>query len=403
MKDNYLIKICFSLLLVLLSVSNLTADEIKKDTAVKATQPTQAIDIPGISTNNNITSNVTLTSHNTSNKKILPNTNSAPATDQPQLISEEKRLPSYTEIFKNRLQALALIPRRFTLAKEDELIGNQLMQHVVKADETLMELARVYGMGFNEIILANPTVDPWKPKIESKLTGSFIRILPGLDLPAEIIVNIPEMRLYHWVDKGLVDTYPIGVGREGFITPTADTHLIRKKENPSWYVPASIRQEKPELPAVVKPGPENPLGSHALYLALPNYLLHGTNQPLGIGRRVSHGCIRLYPEDVTDFYNNAKIGANVRLVHEPVKAGWRNNQLYMEVFPLFSEEIAQDKQKQLATLATTVVNKALSRRPDVVVKINWGTIDRLVHQPDGIPHLVGELINDIDGAEINKK
>ncbi|MBF0446221.1 MAG: L,D-transpeptidase family protein [Magnetococcales bacterium] len=309
---------------------------------------------------------------------------------------EEKRLLSYSEIFANRLQAMALIPRRFALQKDDELIGNQNMQHLVKADETLMELARVYGMGFNEITLANPDVDPWEPKLESRLIGSFIRILPGLDRPADIIINIPEMRLYHRVDSGFVDTYAIGVGREGFITPTADTRLIRKQEKPSWFVPLSIRQEKPELSTVVKPGPENPLGSHALYLALPGYLLHGTNQPLGIGRRVSHGCIRLYPEDVTEFFANAKIGASVRLVHEPVKAGWRENHLYLEVFPLFTEEIAEDREKQLAIIATTVVNKALSRRPDLVVQVDWRAIDRLVHQPDGMPHLVGEKVNDSD-------
>jgi L,D-transpeptidase ErfK/SrfK len=346
MKDNFLIKVCFSLLLILWPGSNLYADEVE---------------------------------------------------------TEEKRLLSYSEIFANRLQTLALIPRRFDTSEDDELIGKQYMQHVVKANETLMELARVYGMGFNEIILANPNIDPWEPKLESRLTGSFIRILPGLDSPADIIINISEMRIYHRVDNNLVDTYAIGVGREGFITPTANTKLIRKQEKPSWFVPYSIRQEKPELEAVVKPGPENPLGSHALYLALPGYLLHGTNQPLGIGRRVSHGCIRLYPEDVTEFFTNAKIGASVRLVHEPVKAGWRENQLYLEVYPLFTEEIAEDKERQLANLATTVVNKALSRRPDLVVQIDWSTIDRLVHQPDGIPHLVGKKVDDSDVAITHKE
>ncbi|MBF0381467.1 MAG: L,D-transpeptidase family protein [Magnetococcales bacterium] len=341
MKDYILIKVCFALLLISISASSSYAQELDK---------------------------------------------------------EEKKLLSYSEIFKNRLQAMALLPRRFVSPKDDELIGNQYMQHIVKADETLMELARVYGMGYNEIALANPNVDPWEPKLGSRLTGSFIRILPGLDNPSDIIINIPEMRLYHRVEGGLVDTYAIGVGREGFITPTANSKLIRKQKNPSWYVPLSILQEKPELPAVVKPGPENPLGSHALYLSLPGYLLHGTNQPFGIGRRISHGCIRLYPEDVKEFFNNATIGESVRLVHEPVKAGWRDNQLYLEVYPLFSEEIAQDKEKQLATMATTVVNNALHRRPDLVVQIDWGAIDRFVRRPDGMPHLVGKKITDSDIA-----
>jgi L,D-transpeptidase ErfK/SrfK len=289
------------------------------------------------------------------------------------------------------------IPRRFALNAGEELIGRAHMQHQVSKGETLMELARLYGMGFNEIALANAQVDPWAPQPGTRLNGSFIRILPGLDSFVDIIINIPEMRLYHRVKPGWVDTYPIGVGRIGFSTPKGEAELIRKRAGPSWYVPESIRKEKPHLPAVVPPGPDNPLGTHALYLSLPGYLLHGTNQPLGIGRRVSHGCIRLYPEDVGLFFANTKVGARVRLIHEPVKAGWRGGQLYIEVHPVFEESKGEMGAGKLQEVATTVINRALARRPEWVVALDWREIDRAISRPDGMPHPVGRLRVQGDG------
>ena len=290
------------------------------------------------------------------------------------------------------MEKAPMVSMRFPWSKSDELIGQSILYHEVKEGETLMELARLYGVGFNEISLAHPQVDPWKPKVGSILNFSTERILPAIDNPADIIVNVPEMRLYHRKKNGTVDTYPVGVGRVGFSTPKGDGILIRKKSKPAWYVPKSILEEKPELEAIVLPGPDNPLGSHALYLSIEGYLLHGTNKPLGIGRRVSHGCIRLYPEDVVDFYKQAKIGSNVRLVYESVKVGWRFDRLYMEVFPLFDEEKAEDPKMQLRMMATKAINQALKRRPGLVVQIDWGVIDDLLKQPDGVPHPVAQVM-----------
>ncbi|MBF0358893.1 MAG: L,D-transpeptidase family protein [Magnetococcales bacterium] len=309
-------------------------------------------------------------------------------------VKERRPLLPDSLTLKNSPPPEILTPRRFATTPDDELIGEKKIEHLVKANENLMELARVYGLGFNEIALANHGVDPWEPKPGTKLTVSSVRILPGLDEQADIIINIPEMRLYHRWQTGWIDTYAIGVGREGFATPTGDTSLVSKRALPSWYVPKSIRLEKPELPAVVLPGPENPLGSHALYLAMRGYLLHGTNQPFGIGRRVSHGCIRLYPEDVKTFFANAKIGSKVRLVHEPVKAGWRSDKLFIEVYPIFAEEVGANREAKLSALATSVVGKALERRPDLVVQVDWSEVDRFVNKPDGVPHQIGWVVSE---------
>ncbi|MBF0447341.1 MAG: L,D-transpeptidase family protein [Magnetococcales bacterium] len=303
-----------------------------------------------------------------------------------------------TEQEVETLAGQARVPRRFPLSEGDELIGSGFLSHTVKAPETLMELAREYGLGYNEISLANPNINPWLPKPGTLLTASYLRILPGLDNPVDIIVNIPEMRLYHRVKPGWVDTYAIGVGRVGTRTPTGSATLLRKKAGPNWYVPKSILEKKPDLPAVVPPGPANPLGTHALYLSIPQYLLHGTNEPLGIGRRVSHGCIRLYPEDIVVLFEQAKIGSRVRLVQEPVKAGWRGRELYLEVYPLFEEalegETEESGRKKIREEATKAVSRALARRPDWVVEIQWGKVDNLVERPDGMSHPIGSVIPD---------
>ncbi|GAB4389396.1 MAG: L,D-transpeptidase family protein [Thermodesulfovibrionales bacterium] len=220
----------------------------------------------------------------------------------------------------------------WSYADDDSVIGLE-QSYQVKPGESLHEIARRFGLGFNEIAAANPGVDPWVPA-EGRLLSIPTRwVLP--DAPREgIVINLAEMRLYHFVNPEgarLVKTYPIGIGREGFDTPTGEFSVVQKIKDPPWIVPESIRAEKPELPAVVPPGPDNPLGSHAMRLSNPSYLIHGTNRPFGVGWRASHGCIRLYPEDIGELYQAAKDGEKVRIVYQPVKAGVEEGKVYVEV------------------------------------------------------------------------
>ena len=146
-------------------------------------------------------------------------------------------------------------------------------------------------------------------------------------------------------------TYPIGIGRVGWETPLGDTTVISKARDPSWYVPASVRREGAEmgnpLPAVVPPGPDNPLGHFVLKLDMPGYLIHGTNQPYGVGMRVSHGCIRLYPENIEPLYGMVGIGEVVTIINEPYLAGWRNGELYLESHsPLEDDVITPEEHMQ---------------------------------------------------------
>jgi len=142
------------------------------------------------------------------------------------------------------------------------------------------------------------------------------------------------MRLYYFEEPGAApESYPIAIGREGRNTPLGTTQVVRKTENPTWYPPASIRAEKPELPPVVPPGPDNPLGAYALYLGWPAYLIHGTNKPWGIGRQASAGCIRMYPEDIERLFARVPVGTTVTVVNQPVKIAWIGDELFVEVHP----------------------------------------------------------------------
>lgn len=221
-------------------------------------------------------------------------------------------------------------------AATDDLIG-RLSTYRVKADDTLMDIAWRYGLGFVELRAANPGVDPWIPPGGMVLTLPTAHVLP--DAPREgVVINIAEQRLYVFSrDRRSVETYPIGTGKEGRTTPMGRTTIVRKQANPTWYPPESIRAEKPELPKVVPPGPENPLGNHALYLGWPAYLIHGTNKPDGVGRRVSSGCIRMYPEDIERLYRELPVGTKVTVVNQPIKLGWWRDQLYIEVHPTLDQ------------------------------------------------------------------
>lgn len=213
----------------------------------------------------------------------------------------------------------------------------ELQRYTTTADDTLLDIARRFNLGFVALRAANPGVDPWLPGAGVDLLLPTAHLLP--DAPQEgLVVNLAEMRLYHFVVPGAEPaSHPIGVGREGRSTPLGTTTIGRKAADPAWYPPASIRAEKPELPAMVPPGPENPLGRHALYLGWPAYLIHGTNKPLGIGRRVSSGCLRMYPEDIEQLFNTVPVGTQVTVVDQPIKVAWVGETLYVEVHPSMSQ------------------------------------------------------------------
>ncbi len=221
----------------------------------------------------------------------------------------------------------------YTYTGIDNLIG-MLRYYEVKENESLIEIARYFDLGYNEIVDANPSVDPFVPPPGKKIKIPTLWILPEKRPEKGIVVNLSEMRLYYFFKKDkkkLVMTFPVGIGDEGAETPPGVFKITEKIESPSWKVPESIRKERPELPAVVPPGPDNPLGSHALRLSWSSILIHGTDKPWGIGRNVSHGCIRLYPEDIVKLFYKVRVNTTVYIVREPIKIGKKGRDIYIEV------------------------------------------------------------------------
>ncbi len=206
--------------------------------------------------------------------------------------------------------------------------------HIVQKNESLIEIARKFDLGFNEITEANPSLDPFVPGTGANIIIPTSWILPDAESYDGIIINLSEMRLYYFfTQKGskLVRTFPIGIGSQGNNTPEGTFTIVEKTVNPSWHVPESIRKVHPELQKIEPPGPENPLGTHALRLSLGSILIHGTHRPYGVGRKVSHGCIRLYPEDIPKLFQLVPLKTKVTIVRQPLKVGTMNNQVYIEV------------------------------------------------------------------------
>ena len=145
------------------------------------------------------------------------------------------------------------------------------------------------------------------------------------------VIDKGDLRVYYYGENSTIFSYPIGIGRGDWETPIGKASIVGKKKNPYWTVPKSILEEEPHWPKVVKPGPDNPLGTRAIYLSMTGYLLHGTNKPYGVGMKVSHGCIRLFPADIEELFEYIKIGDKVNVIDQPVKAGWSGGVLYLEV------------------------------------------------------------------------
>jgi len=262
--------------------------------------------------------------------------------EQLQPVAEEERLEPISRNF-------------FTLESPEQAVIGELQIVYTKEENTFSDLAREYGLGYDEIVAANPDIDPWLPGDGTAVLLPTQYVLPDVSRRG-LILNIASKRLFYFPEVAdgapvQVLTYPIGIGRVGWETPLGETTVISKARDPSWYVPASVRRERAEmgnpLPAVVPPGPDNPLGHFVLKLDMPGYLIHGTNQPYGVGMRVSHGCIRLYPENIEPLYEMVGIGEAVTIINEPYLAGWRDGELYFESHsPLEDDVITPEERMQ---------------------------------------------------------
>jgi L,D-transpeptidase ErfK/SrfK len=257
----------------------------------------------------------------------------------------------------------AIVSSRFELTEGSDVVG-ELQVIVARHEDTFVDIARAYDLGYDEIEAANPGVDAWLPGAGTRIVLPTWFVLP--DAPREgIVLNVGTKRLFYFPKAvagkpRVVITHPVGIGREGWQTPIGTTRVVAKNKDPVWTVPPSIRREHAAdgdpLPATVGPGPDNPLGAYALRLGFPGYLIHGTNKPDGIGMRVSHGCVQLFPEDIESLFAEVAVGTPVRIINEPQLLGWRGDNLYLEVHPAL-----EDDQRDLRRRLDARISKELKR------------------------------------------
>jgi L,D-transpeptidase ErfK/SrfK len=294
----------------------------------------------------------------------------------------------------------------FPLEDPGQIIIGANRTYTIKGKETLIEIAREYGVGYNEIVAANRDVDPWVPDKGTKIILPTSWLLPernksitgvgsgkinGHNLSTmlvpdinenRIIINLAELRMYYFFtigNAGYVRTFPLGIGRQGWNTPSGIYKITAKVKDPVWKVPDSIKEEQPELPDFVVQGPENPLGAYWLQLSANGYGIHGTNRPFGIGRRVSHGCIRLYPEDIEVLFKTVKAGTEVRIINKPVKIGIYARKVYVEVHR------SEQKEQELISFLSEELD-----RKHMLKHIDKDSLIRAINNSTGLPVLISK-------------
>ena len=252
-------------------------------------------------------------------------------------------------------------------------------------DDTLADLAIDNDLGYTEIIMANPAIDPWLPGNGALVVLPTAHILPSRPHNG-IVINLADQRLYYFAEGRSPTSFPVGIGAEAANLRTGSTHVRAKRVNPSWMPTARMREEDSELPPFVPPGPDNPLGSKALYLDWPGIIIHGTNKPYGVGRRVSHGCFRLHNSDIERLYREVPVGTPVRVVDEPVKLGWLGDTLYIEVHLTTQQADALEESGRFGPPEYPKLEAAVSRAAGrAAARVDWDAVRKAVEEQRGIP------------------
>lgn len=305
--------------------------------------------------------------------------------------------PEFHPEAKTETETETIDTHEFQLSDGQNMVG-KIAAVNSRENDTLSDIARHFGLGFNDISKANPNISPWTPAPDSRVLLPLQFVLP--DAPHKgIILNLANMRLFYYSKKqpDKVFTYPVGIGRQGWNTPMGLTSIVAKKANPSWVVPESIHQEHAlkgdSLPKVVAAGPDNPLGLFAMRLGFPGYLIHGTNKPYGIGMQISHGCVQLYPEDIEVLFKKAAVGLPVRIIHQPYLTAWHQDMLYLEAnepLPKWAKDNSRLKKQLLKQLRQISAKKNVS--------IDWEKVNSIIQRSDGIPTPI--LTQSPDLAEI---
>jgi len=275
----------------------------------------------------------------------------------------------------------------------DSVVGNPFY-FKARGKDTLLDVARQNNLGYADMQQANPKVDIWVPGDGADVMVPSMFVLPNAPRTG-IIINRAEKRLYYYPpnDPDVVRIYTISVGRDAMGTPLGNFKVIEKRKDPIWTPGPGVRASHAArgdiLPAQVPPGPENPLGRYAMRLSNPDYLIHGTSMPWGLGMEVSGGCIRMYPEGVEELFGLVGVDTPVAIIDQPYKVGWRGEDLYLEV---------QAGEKSVRQSARSVIPEGVANTAGLVV--DWDAVERAVKEDSGIPQLVGTRRHAVSGANL---
>jgi L,D-transpeptidase ErfK/SrfK len=276
-------------------------------------------------------------------------------------------------------------------ASGSDVVGEMRTARTGEKD-TLLDIARRHGLGYEEITNANPGVDAWLPGAGTDVLVPKRRLLPRAPRDG-IVINLPEHRLYWFPpaapgEPPMVWTFPVSIGKMDWKTPLGTTRIVSKIKDPTWTPPKSVREEHARrgdiLPAVVPAGPDNPLGRYAMRLGIPGgaYLIHGTNRPAGVGMQVTHGCMRLYPEDIEKLFGLVAVNTPVTIVNQPYKWGWHDGELLIEVHPPLQEDAVDPP---TLTDLTRLIVEATRAAP---LPIDWNGAEQTWREARGIPTVI---------------
>lgn len=272
-----------------------------------------------------------------------------------------------------------------SLQPGSDLVGE--LRHVeARHEHTLIDIARSHQVGFEAIRNANPDLNTWIPGEGARVLLPLQFVLP--EAPRrDIVINLPEMRLYYFAADGKqVMSYPVSIGRMDWNTPLGTLKITEKRENPTWTPPQSVREsyaaQGKSLPAVVPPGPDNPMGEFAMRLSRPSYLIHGTNWSTGIGMRATHGCIRMDNNDIRTLYGRVPVGTSVNIVNQPFKAGWKGDVLYLEAHPPLEEFKADHS-------ITPAIQRIMAVVGEKPARVDWTRVREVAEAATGVPQPVG--------------
>jgi L,D-transpeptidase ErfK/SrfK len=250
--------------------------------------------------------------------------------------------------------------------------------YVVEKQITVNRLALERGLRWPVVVRQNQLKKPYRLKTGMTLKIDSTHILPG-DLSNGLLINLPELNLYYFKDGAYQRRYALAVGKPSWPTPTGNYKIIDKRKNPTWNVPESIQEEMEEqgLEVVeqVPPGPKNPLGKFFMGTSADGVGIHATNRPWSVGSYVSHGCIRMLPDEIEKLFPQISLGTTVKIIYRPIKLALTDQgRIYLEAHP----NIYQKKMQPLAQL------KELAWKNRLEDRIDWDLAAKILKAREGV-------------------